>query len=334
MADGETLPLRSSYPKEKQDTKRAAEKIQDRTTISPWSVGQVHDLVRSAFRTNGLPTDHDGTRTIIEVGNLVNWFENRIQRTTVELSWNEYREALAFANYDVLVSELDPTDMDGIRQRSFAQHLENATSGYLAELAVVKFLESRGLEDVALDIGRTAAVEDMVGSDIAAVTKNGNTRQPRQKVQIKKSKPGSLWLPLAGKDESQADVYVLVRVGMPYEHLAQYLQKTGTFSDILEALPDEKQREVHNKIRRPRSIPAHVTGYATWSDFRDGDLRIAKKRTRAIVEGGIGRIPSNPPDGYESLAVEGLQNPSEDYLAAVDALRNTEPEWTKLIKDL
>jgi len=325
------LKLRASNTKE--DCQNAAEALASRTNIEPWSTETLRDLIRASYRTHGLPTKPKGNTKAVDLDDLESWFTNRIQYSTVSLGFGAYKQSLASSLYDVVVAELDPTDLDGFRQRSLVQHLDNALSGYLAELAVARFFESKGIDNVYLDFGRSADVQDMIGSDIDAIEIDGERRDPAKKIQIKMSKPGSLWLPIGSKDEATADVYVLARVGLPYMHFVQYLDRLDVLQQSLSDLDGEKIEQITSKLPDFNPIPVHISGYATWPDFKRGSLEVVEKQKRAVVSSGVGSLADIDPNGY-ALDVEGLSSPSEDYLGAVSSLKWTAEEWEDLIKSL
>jgi len=319
--------------KNNQDYHNAATWISEQVDIEPWSLNQVSSLINASRRVDGLSIYKNGRTPVISHSDLLNWFNNRILQTTVALSWEDYEEALGMGLYDILISELDQTDMGGIRQRSLAQHLENALTGYLAEVSVAKFLEQRGLDSVELDLGRTASLEDMVGSDIARVVRDGTKKRPNISIQIKKSKPRASWLPIPEKGETPPDVFILCRVGPRYEHLLQYFNSLGITEVMTNSLSSEKQKQVLKGIPKSKPIPTHVSGYVNWSDLESGELEVNEKRKNAHIVGGIGNIPGKIP-GYGRPRVVGLNNPSENFLAAVSSLRNTPEDWRELITSL
>lgn len=319
----------------KDDSISAAKYLNAQIDIAPWSESQVADLIESSKACGNLPLKPLGRSKAIRKDDLVTWFKKYILENTVLLDYDDYRRSQSFAYYDILVSGLDATDMGGNRQRSFGQHLENAIGGNLAEIAVAQFLESRGVEQAFLELGENTDVEDAKGADIVAIKEGGEQRKPNLKIQVKKSKPSSVWLPLERKDENAADAYVLARVGLPYQHLADYLKSAGLMDDVLVELTDEKKAEVIAEIPSFGSIPVHISGFAYWEDFRDGDLELAEKTKTTWVVGGIGKRPQQPPAGHDTDRVKVIKfSPGEDYIGAISALRNSSGDWEELIKAL
>jgi len=329
------LKLRKSKP----DSIEVAEYLDSVVGVDPWSVDQVSDLIDAAHRSGDseLPIEKRGRTPVTKKSDVCDWFERNIQSSTIKLDLNDYRRSQAFSFYDILVSGLDATDMgSGGRQRTFGQHLENAIGGYLAEVAVAKFLEKNGIEEAFLDLGRIANLHEAKGSDIVAIRDDSELREPNLKIQVKKSKPRSMWLPIGSKDESEADVFVLARVGLPYEHMAQYLQEIDVLSDTLDKVSDQKREEIIDEIPEFDLVPVHISGFAYWEEFDNGDLHITEKQVNSVIDGGIGEIPEKPPKNHstERIKVEKLGNPSENYLAAISALHTDADEWATLFDNL
>lgn len=287
--------------------------VDDGLDISPWSTDQVADLIFASRRVHGLPIDREGRTPTTGKDDLIKWFEERISNSTVALNRADYEEALGMGLYDILVSELDPTDMGGIRQRSLAQHIENALTGYLAEVAVANYFEGKGIERVNLNLGRLGSLDEMVGLDIATIVKNGDERRPNRSIQIKKSKPRSSWPPIPEKGEVPPDLFILCRVGPRYERLLQYFNSLDILDEMTGSLPSEKQREILDRVPDPGPIPVHVTGFVSWSEIESGDLRIERKRKHARVEGGLGKIPLGN-TGIRKTAGSGFTGPIGELL--------------------
>lgn len=332
--EDEWITLRKT--KLKQDAEAALNLIQSRTGLSPWSREQAGSLLEVAYLTGELPLESRGQTKHIAEDDLVNWYEDQVLRLTVELCQEDYKRANAYSLYDILVGKLDQTDFgSGNRQRSFGQHLEDALGGYLAEIAVANFLENQGLEKVRLDLGRKAAVEEMKGSDVALISNNGTLKPPDCDIQIKKSKPGSMWLPLNTKDENDADVYILARVGLPYKHLVMYLRTVGVFEEMIDSLNREKQAELVEEIPPFDNIPVHISGFASWSEFEEGKLTLDERQKNTVIVGGIGKVPSAPPAEHDTSNItleRGALN--ENYIAATSALHTDPEDWRRLITSL
>jgi hypothetical protein len=330
----EWTTLRKS--KLKQDAENALDKIQNKTGLNPWSREQAGSLLEVAYITGELPLETNSRTKRVSADDLVEWYENQVLRLTVELSQEDYERASAYSFYDILVGELDQTDFgSGGRQRSLGQHLEDALGGYLAEFAVAKFLENKGLEIVNLDLGRNAEVEEMKGSDIVSISSNGDLKPPELDIQIKKSKPGSMWLPLNTKDENDADVYILARVGLPNEHLVMYLQTLDVFEEIIESLDDERQNKLIKEIPPFNNIPVHISGFANWSEFKNGGLNLDERQKYTVITGGIGKVPSAPPAEHDTSDIKLEQGSlNENYIAATSALNADSEDWLKLIERL
>lgn len=330
----EWITLRKS--KLKQDAENALDKIQNKTGLNPWSREQAGSLLEVAYLTGELPLETKSRTKRASADDLVEWYEDQVLRLTVELSQQDYERASAYSFYDILVGELDQTDFgSGGRQRSLGQHLEDALGGYLAEFAVANFLENKGLETVNLDLGRNAEVEEMKGSDIVSISNNGDPKHPDLDIQIKKSKPGSMWLPLNTKDENDADVYILARVGLPNEHLVMYLQTLGVFKEVIESLNDERQKKLIKEIPPFNNIPVHISGFAYWSEFKNGRLNLDERQKNTVIIGGIGKVPSAPPAEHDTSDITLEQGSlNENYIAATSALHADSGEWLNLIRCL
>lgn len=107
------------------------------------------------------------------------------------------------------------------QERDIGKYIHDHIGGKLAEVAVQKLLAVRG-KQVKIGFERYTHSEELHQGDIEGILKeNGTYRPPNLKVQIKETKPRNKWwtIPWGEWTGARQDVYVLVRVNFPLDHL-------------------------------------------------------------------------------------------------------------------
>lgn len=133
------------------------------------------------------------------------------------------------------------------QERDIGKYIHDHIGGKLAEVAVQKMLATRGKE-VKVGFERYTRDEELHQGDIEGVrTDNGNYRPPNLKVQIKETKPRNRWwtIPWSEWTGARQDVYVLVRVDFPLDHLIRNFKQHLSLqsAELQQAIPDSLEME-------------------------------------------------------------------------------------------
>jgi len=130
------------------------------------------------------------------------------------------------------------------QERDIGKYINDHIGGKLAEVAVQKILAIQGL-DVKVGFERYTEQRELHQGDIEGVRNNfepGPYRQPNLTVQIKETKPRNRWWTIPWNEWTRArqDVYVLVRVGFPLDHLIRHFKPNlcGMSDELLAAIPE------------------------------------------------------------------------------------------------
>jgi len=193
-------------------------------------------------------------------------------------------------------------------KRDLGGYITNWAEGKLAEVAFGKFLESNWGVKAELDFGVYPGAQAVDRGDIVAVEIGGVKQTPGIKIDVKSTKPASLWamVDLREFNSRHYDAYVWVKVGLPLNHLAR---------PVFEAVKNRNLTEIESRIPSLEQINAEIAGFAyreeveKWRVFRRGE---------AVPD------PARPK--------KKLFTPKTDNKAApLTSLRNSDEEWRELV---
>lgn len=328
--DGAALKWRKSSAK--QDSLRAAKYLNDRIDITPYTESTLTSVIRSAAKSGELDFKSAGRTQAIT--NLTDWFERRVRPNTISLSRGNYFTALANSFELITIGDPAKTDFGSSRQREFGQQWTDFTRGYLGEIAVKRFFRERfGLEVGLRQRETESGVEEYLPTDVTEVrTDSGEFRSSDATLSVKTSKLGSMWLAIPRNQLGHSSAFTLAKIGIPLDHLSIFLKETNALDTMLNHVNRENAREIVETIPEFREIPAYIPGFAWQEDYRNGELTVHKASKVAHIRGGIGKRPENPPEGYSRLNVQGLGDPSEEYLASLGALRWDDDDWREFLR--
>jgi hypothetical protein len=194
-------------------------------------------------------------------------------------------------------------------RRDLGDYITDWAEGKLAEIAFGKFLERNWGVKAELDFKVYPGLRAIDRGDIVAVEVGGVKYEPKVKIDVKSTKPDSLWamVDLQEFENRRYDVYVWVKVGLPLNHLAR---------PIFEALKGENLAELENKIPSLEHISAEVAGFAYreevegWHVFKKGDeVHDPEKPSRRL-----------------------FRAKTDNKACPLSKLRNSDEEWKELVR--
>ena len=149
------------------------------------------------------------------------------QRTLIWLDADDCRRAVEFAHK--INENCDQAETDFGRRdliRKISDRNADTVEGKLAEIGVQKFLRIRSPFQVALDFQVYPGQENGdSGQDLSLVKLRGASYRLDKKVDIKATREGSQWL-LVEAYKFLADVYIIVRVRLPFDFEKKYKSHT------------------------------------------------------------------------------------------------------------
>lgn len=320
------IPFRTS--KDKEDSKKAAEELDERTDISPYSVPELTNLIRAGARNGEINLEPSGRSSKI-VG-LLDWFENRVKTNTISLEREDYLRALSSSFELLTIGDPAKTDFGSSRQREFGQQWTDFTRGYLGEIAMKKFFEKNLETKVELDQREAGDVDSFLPTDLSKIESNDEMRPVDFRLSIKTSKLGSMWLGIPNGQLGHSDAFSLVKIGIPLNHLAIFLKEIDGLEELLQFEEGEDKQEILNAIPDFKPIPAYIPGFAYRKDFEEGELEMSEARKYVKVSGGIGRQPDEAPDGFSGIKIKGIGSMNEEYISSTGAMKFARKDWAEL----
>lgn len=320
--------------KDREDSRKAAKKLEENTDIEPYDVDQLTSLIRSSAKAGELSFRKSGRTR--EITNLGEWFETRVLPNTMSLTQEDYFTALANSFELLTVGDPAKTDFGSSRQREFGQQWTDFTRGYLGEIAIKQFFSERFGLDVSLRQRDTEGeLEEYLPTDLTQVkTDDGEFRKTEQTISVKTTKLRALWLGIPGNEIGHSSAFTLVKIGIPLDHLAIFLKETNALDELLSHIDEDNAEEILDAVPKFEDIPAYIPGFAWKKDFQENELEEDKARKKVHITGGIGQQPEEPPDGYSEYHVEGIGSLSEEFIGATGALRWETDEWESLVAKL
>lgn len=193
-------------------------------------------------------------RTGVEISRrqIEEWWEGRVKAQTVVLERGDYLKCLLFA-VRAFYKETGMTITHfGRREqrRELGQWLSNQTEGKLGEIAVQKFLWERG---VRVDLDWT--LRGKPRNYLPDITKVWG-RPPRLRVSIKTTKFRGVWLDLprreVDREEKGVDGAIMVRVGLPEDHLFRVLKEISALLKLLASFLGVSEDDLQKRFQEPR----------------------------------------------------------------------------------
>jgi hypothetical protein len=195
-------------------------------------------------------------------------------------------------------------------KRDLGSYITNWTEGKLAEVAFGKFLENNWNIKAELDFKIYPSAQAVDQGDIVSVEIEGVKRIPGIKIDVKSTKPTSLWAMADLKEFNSRhyDAYVWVKVDLPLNHLAR---------PIFEAVKNRNLTEIEGKIPPLEQVSAEIAGFA---------YREEVEKWRVFHKGE--RVPD--PRSKKTLFTAKIDNKA----APLSSLRNSDEEWSELVSKI
>jgi hypothetical protein len=207
----------------------------------------------------------EGGETAID--KIEDWVNNRFIPNCVEINRDEY--ALMCVNALKSVFNVAATDYGSSRQRDLGHIWGNTISGYLGELAFVKFLKNNW--GVVADIGHEKGkLAEYLPMDIHKVKlPNEPIREPNIKISIKTSKWRGIWLDIPGDQFNHSDIHVFVKIGVGTDHLFAFFKEISVFRDKVLKIGEEvgsltktQSEDLFESLPTFSPIKAYICGFA------------------------------------------------------------------------
>jgi len=242
------------------------------------------------------------------------------------------------------------TDYGSSRQRDLGQLWGDMTRGYLAEYALILFLEKNW--NIKAELGHEKGdLKDYLPSDIHKIQKNSESlRDPKIKIGIKGTKWNGIWFDIPGAQFDHSDVHILVKVGTSRDHLFAYFKHISVFKDKvlkkgieLGALNQEEADILFDNLPLFQPIPAYIAGFAIKDKrYKDLDYSGKKGRKNYNIESWNGEMKSGDlqrikeKEGISTngkVKFEGIGDFSHEngYLFNVGNLLWKKDDWEKFV---
>jgi hypothetical protein len=210
------------------------------------------------------PLPRRGRRRYVFSRRELRKWKDGFQERMVLLSQSSYRKCLDFA-LAMYYRGYVPADWSTGRQREFGQLVSNWVKGQLGEIAVGKFSRKTLGVRLKLDFG---VYEHIVPQDVLGISRHCRMRKPNLRIAIKATKPKNSFLILSPNEverkERKSDVYVLVRVDLPDDHLVRvaYRRMVGLLRR------GEHFSKYNEQLGSLKKIPCEVCGFAWRKELR------------------------------------------------------------------
>lgn len=282
-----------------------------------------------------------------------NWLANRLLPSLVQLTGDDYIEALTHALY--IAPGLAGTDYGSTRQRDLGQLWTDTARGLLGEIAFKKFLKVRFNIDITLDFSK-GPLENYLETDIKRIKyPDGKIIDNKTNVSIKTTKFNGIWLDIPGAQITHSEVFILVKLGIEREHFIGFLKTISFMRDKL--LPQALRLGVINEDEAGTlweslpdfsPIPCYISGFVRQNEFKE-ETGIKQPKFRKInkrngkesylMQCYLGTIRNNIPEKvsndlksaewkYESI---GNFTPEQHCIVTTGYLNYTDNDWMDLL---
>ncbi|MBU0459767.1 MAG: hypothetical protein KJ771_03080 [Nanoarchaeota archaeon] len=316
--------------KSKEDTFHMAEELSKVHDISPYTLGELSEVISAGIRSGAITKEKRGQSYIVD---LEEWFTKRLMVNTITLSEDDYKKALYRSFRLLVVADIAKTDFGSSRQRDFGQRWTDFTRGFLGEIGIEQFFKRNlGLE-IDLEESEVGDVKQFLPTDITKVKDNGQWRNLNTNISIKTSKLKSMWLDI-GSQVGHSDAFIFIKIALTTDHLVSFIKSNGFLEKLVrmgqelgEVTDYEKEiKLLCENIPDVKPFPAYISGFVWKKDMENGTLRIHETAKNKVVVGGIGYYGENT-----AKSVEGLGDISSGkHLASLDSLRWKKSDWEKL----
>ncbi len=242
------------------------------------------------------------------------------------------------------------TDYGSSRQRDMGQLWADMTRGYLAEYALIIFLQNNW--SIQAELGHEIGeLKDYLPSDIHKIKiDNEPIRDPKIKIGIKGTKWNGIWFEIPSAQFNHSDIHILVKVGTNRDHLFAYFKHISVFKDKvlkrgieLGALNQAEADLLFDNLPLFQPIPAYISGFAiTNTEYKELSYTGKKGRLHYNIESWRGEIKSGDLQRIKELEnistagkvkFEGIGDFSHEngYLFNVGNLLWKREDWEKYV---
>ncbi|MEM3714963.1 MAG: hypothetical protein QXF82_08460 [Nitrososphaeria archaeon] len=228
----------------------------------------------------------------------------------IALTLSDYHKCMLFALRMWYYGKKSTLDWRRAGRRDIGDYLSDHAQGKLAEISFARFLKERYNIEGEIDLEVRPGIQVVNESDIRMIAMKGGRRRPKIKIDVKATTPKSKYFLVdAWEFENRRyDVYILVLVDLPKDHIIRFLASS------LE-LPDDLKRYV----KPLQLIDSDILGFAYRNDIEiKGKLY---KAGESLVD------PKNPKRKLVQLK-------SNNYGLPISELRQKDAEWDELVKKL
>jgi len=227
--------------------------------------------------------------------------------TTIELSHDDYEEAVKFAIKLWYAGKPKGDWRSTGTKRDIGKYITDHSMGKLAELGFAKFLKVNWGINAELNFDIYPGTLNIDKGDLVRVNWKGNDIEPQISVDVKSTKSGSLWamIDLQEFNNRKYDAYIWVKVDLPLNHLAR---------PIFEAIRNGNMKEIEALIPSLEVIDSEVIGFAYRDDV---DRWYEFKKGTPVFD------PSNPKKRLFDAKTNNKAYP-------ISQLRSSESDWKKL----
>lgn len=231
--------------------------------------------------------------------------------TIFKLSYEDYNQVLKFAIKLWYAGKPKGDWRSTGTKRDIGKYITDTSIGKLAEIAFKKFLEKNWEIRSEIDFNIYPGSSNIDRGDLVKVNCHGMIIEPQIKIDVKSTKPGSLWAMIDAREftKRKYDAYVWIKVDLPLNHLAR---------PIFEAVRNNNMQEIEQLIPSLETINAEVAGFAwredveKWKEFKKGEHTYD---------------PNDPKKKLFDLKTDNKACP-------INGLNNSKDDWTKLIEQL
>jgi len=228
----------------------------------------------------------------------------------ITLTLDDYWKCFVFALRMWYVGEKAKHDWRRAGERDIGDYLSDHIEGKLGEIAFAKFLKERWGIDAEVDLEVRPGMHAINSSDVKAVAVEGVKRSPRIRIDVKTTSAKSKYLLIDAVEFQNRvyDVYVLVVLDLPRDHLLRFL------INRIE-LPEDLKKRIEPLVH----TEAVVAGFAYRKDVEE--------KGRLYKAGSWLPDPDSPGRKLVQLKVD-------NYGLPIKMLRSSESDWRELISKL
>lgn len=196
-------------------------------------------------------------------------------------------------------------------KRDIGKYITDHALGKLAEIAFAKFLEMHWGIKAELDFDIHPGPLAIDQGDLVAVEVNGNRKIPKIKIDIKSTKPSSLWsmVDFTEFNNRLYETYIWVKVDLPLNHLAR---------PIFDAVQNGNLIVIKDMIPALEEIDAEIVGFAHRNDVDKWPI---------LYRGEVVFDPEKPKRKLFTAK-------TDNKVCPIGNLKKAECEWNKLVQKI